>query len=155
MYFRPGKDINMYINHLNKLKSAIEYFEKNKNQSQKNQNVLNQVVSILVWTIYLIKLLFKEELWLQGKLNIDREFDTLLGKFSDNLFSLESDLDNMDESHMSGTKGTKGFFYEFKRDFLFAIIHLTLKRMIWNKWLILSTGLEKLSQIMWKNYMKK
>lgn len=37
---RPGKDINSYITHLNKLRSAIEYFEKNKNQSQKNQNVI-------------------------------------------------------------------------------------------------------------------
>ena len=35
----PGKDINNYLSHLNKLKSAIEYFAINKNQSQRTQNV--------------------------------------------------------------------------------------------------------------------
>ena len=35
----PGKDINTYISQLNRLKQAIDYFEANKNQSQKKQNV--------------------------------------------------------------------------------------------------------------------
>ena len=58
----PGKDISTYISQLNKLRQAIDYFELNKNQSQKRQN---------------------EDLWLQGKLNVDREFDQLLSKFGD------------------------------------------------------------------------
>lgn len=58
----PGKDINTYISQLNKLRLAIDYFEVNKNQSQKKQN---------------------EDLWVQGKLNVEREFDQLLSKCSD------------------------------------------------------------------------
>lgn len=55
----------------------------------------------------------KEELWIQGKLNVEREFDTLLNKFSDNLFSFESDHDNMDDSHISSAKGLPYFYLSF------------------------------------------
>ena len=56
---------------------------------------------------------FKEELWIQGKLNVEREFDTLLNKFSDNSFSFELQQDNVDDSHISSIKGLK-----FSLDFL-------------------------------------
>ena len=50
----------------------------------------------------------KEELWLQGKSNVEREFDTLLNKFSDNLFSFEPDNDfNLEDSHIPTSKGSK------------------------------------------------
>lgn len=35
----PGKEINGYLSQLNKLKLAIEYFNINKNQSKKKENV--------------------------------------------------------------------------------------------------------------------
>ncbi len=44
---------------LDRLKSAIEFFDSNKNQSQKKEN---------------------EQLWIQGKQNVEREFEQLLNK---------------------------------------------------------------------------
>jgi len=69
----PGKDINTYISQLNKLRQAIEYFETNHNQSQKQQN---------------------EDLWNKGKQNVEREFDQLLNKFCEStLVVIEKDED--------------------------------------------------------------
>lgn len=80
----PGKDINNYISQLNKLRLAIDYFEVNKNQSQKQQN---------------------EELWLQGRLNVDREFDQLLSKFTDaSLAIIEKDSDINDNDQKVDAK---------------------------------------------------
>lgn len=75
----PGKDINTYISQLNKLRLAIDYFEVNKNQSQKKQN---------------------EDLWVQGKLNVDREFDQLLSKCSDTaraIIERNTDIESNDQ----------------------------------------------------------
>lgn len=74
----PGKDINTYICQLNKLRLAIDYFEVNKNQSQKKQN---------------------EDLWVQGKLNVDREFDQLLSKCSDTARAIieHTDIESNDQ----------------------------------------------------------
>ena len=47
---------------LDKLKSAIKFFESNEKQSEKKENEL---------------------LWSQGKQNVDREFDQIMKKFSD------------------------------------------------------------------------
>lgn len=85
----PGKDINTYISQLNKLRLAIDYFEANKNQSQKKQN---------------------EELWLQGKLNVDREFDILLSKFSDSALAIiekDNDIDDNNQKINAKTLNLK------------------------------------------------
>ena len=37
--YSPGKEIDSYLSQLNKLRSAIQYFGANKNQSLKKQNV--------------------------------------------------------------------------------------------------------------------
>jgi hypothetical protein len=59
---------------LDRLKSAIEFFDSNKNQSQKKEN---------------------EQLWIQGKQNVEREFEQLLNKFSEaTLTFIEKDTDN-------------------------------------------------------------
>ena len=57
-----GKDVHTYIQHLDKLRMAINYFASNKNQSLKVQN---------------------EELWRLGRLNVEREFDQFLSKVCD------------------------------------------------------------------------
>jgi exocyst complex component 7 len=57
----PSKDIATYISQLNKLKSAMKYFDENKNQAQKRQN---------------------EELWSAGKVSLFNEFERLLTKVS-------------------------------------------------------------------------
>jgi hypothetical protein len=75
----PGKDINTYISQLNKLRQAIDYFEANHNQSQKQQN---------------------EELWNKGKQNVEREFDQLLNKFCESTLAViekDQDIDNNDQ----------------------------------------------------------
>jgi hypothetical protein len=82
----PGKDINNYLSQLNKLRLAIDYFAQNKNQSQRKQN---------------------EELWAQGRLNVDREFDQLLSKFSEqSLVHFDLDGEFMDDS--SAVLNSKG-----------------------------------------------
>ena len=61
------------MSQLNRLKSAIEFFDSNKNQSQKKEN---------------------EQLWIQGRQNVDRDFDQLLNKCSEATLSfLEKDSD--------------------------------------------------------------
>lgn len=74
----PGKDINNYISQLNKLRLAIDYFEANRNQSQKQQN---------------------EDLWIQGKFNVDREFDQLLSKFSDTTLAIIEKDHDINDNH--------------------------------------------------------
>jgi hypothetical protein len=78
---------------LDRLKSAIEFFESNKNQSQKKEN---------------------EQLWIQGKQNVDREFDQLLNKFTESTLNfMERDSDNteitiiVDDNHLN----FKGFIF--------------------------------------------
>jgi hypothetical protein len=84
----PGDDITNYLSHLNKLRQAVDYFEQNRNQSQKRQN---------------------EELWAQGKLNVDREFELLLGKFAEpSLVHFDLDGESWDDSaDASGILGSK------------------------------------------------
>ena len=83
----PGKDINLYLSQMNRLRSAIEYFAANKNQSQKKQN---------------------EELWEKGKLNVDREFEQLLSKCSDGLLQLadsdSADVERLDDAPLPNIK---------------------------------------------------
>jgi hypothetical protein len=59
---------------LDRLKSAIVFFDSNKNISQKKEH---------------------EQLWIQGKQNVEREFEQLLSKFSkETLNFLENDIYN-------------------------------------------------------------
>lgn len=72
------------MSQLNRLKSAIEFFDSNKNQSQKKEN---------------------EQLWVQGRQNVDREFDQLLNKCSETttafLDKLEKEQPDSSSSPMS------------------------------------------------------
>ena len=54
-----GNDIKEYFDNLTKVQMAIEYFASNNNQQMKAQN---------------------EELWLQGRRIVEREFDLILEK---------------------------------------------------------------------------
>lgn len=131
----PGKDIKNYLTHLDKLKLAIEYFAANKNQTQKEQN---------------------QELWNQGILNVEKNFEMLLGKCSDGLLNLidqDIDLNNsvlIDRALPNHIKGNfnnnifeKKFFMNLENELIFYYIfkyhhhhhqqQQHIKTPIWNK----------------------
>ncbi|CAF0945163.1 unnamed protein product, partial [Brachionus calyciflorus] len=85
----PGQDISSYLSQMDKLKGAIQYFAVNKNQSQKAEN---------------------EELWNKGKINVDREFETFLGKFSDlSIKKLNMNDSLNDQTDSSSNYGSKEY----------------------------------------------
>ncbi|RNA04882.1 Exocyst complex component 7 [Brachionus plicatilis] len=80
----PGQNINTYLNQMDKLRSAIQYFTINKNKSQKSEN---------------------EDLWVKGKMNVDREFESYLNKF--NVITANVTSDNLDQADSGKLYGPK------------------------------------------------
>lgn len=78
------------------MKSAIEYFAVNKNQSQKKQNVRSKRTLNHLKIHWLLGFFSQEELWMEGKLNVEREFEQLLSKFSESFLANEKKTDKVD-----------------------------------------------------------